>query len=50
MKKSCWLPIFLICLLLCQSGVGQEIKILINHLGYEKDAPKRAVILGHARR
>src|SRR6185312_1128069 len=26
----------------------QNIKILINHLGYETDAPKRAVILGHA--
>lgn len=36
-------------LLVCQAGVGQEIKILINHLGYEKDAPKQAVILGHER-
>ncbi|HEY2083762.1 MAG TPA: glycoside hydrolase family 9 protein [Verrucomicrobiae bacterium] len=42
------LPAFLMSLLLAQSGVAQEIKILANHLGYEKDVPKRAVILGHA--
>lgn len=30
------------------SGFGQDIKVLVNHLGYEPDAPKRAVILGHA--
>jgi hypothetical protein len=47
-KKPCSISVFFICLLLCQTGVGQEIKILINHLGYELDAPKRAVVLGHA--
>jgi hypothetical protein len=34
-------------LLLVQAGFGQDIKVLVNHLGYEKDAPKRAVFLGH---
>jgi len=29
------------------SGFGRDIKVLVNHLGYEPDAPKRAVILGH---
>ncbi|MGO8701198.1 MAG: glycoside hydrolase family 9 protein [Limisphaerales bacterium] len=33
--------------LLVHAGFGQEIKPLVNHLGYEKDAPKRAVVLGH---
>jgi hypothetical protein len=41
-------PILLICLLLSQTAFGQDIKVLVNHLGYEKDGPKRAVILGHA--
>lgn len=35
-------------LLAVQAGFGQNVKILVNHLGYEQDAPKRAVILGHA--
>lgn len=35
-------------LLLARIASGQSIKVLINHIGYEKDAPKRAVILGHA--
>ena len=35
-------------LLVVQTGFGQNIKILVNHLGYEQDGPKRAVILGHA--
>jgi hypothetical protein len=40
---------FILCgLLAAQAGFGQGIKILTNHLGYEQDAPKRAVILGHA--
>lgn len=47
MKRPSCFPAFLIYLLLCQTGLAQEIKILINHLGYEPDAPKRAVILGH---
>jgi hypothetical protein len=38
----------LFCLLFVQIGFGQNIKVLVNHLGYEQDAPKRAVILGHA--
>jgi len=47
MKKPSCLTAFLISLFLCQTGLSEEIKILINHLGYENDAPKRAVILGH---
>jgi Glycosyl hydrolase family 9/Cellulase N-terminal ig-like domain len=35
-------------LLIVQTGFGQNIKILVNHIGYEWDAPKRAVILGYA--
>jgi len=43
------LRLFFICgFFSTQSLFAQEIKILINHLGYELDAPKRAVILGHA--
>ena len=39
----------LLCAILAaQTGSGQGIKILVNHLGYEQDAPKRAVILGRA--
>jgi hypothetical protein len=38
-----------ICLISAvQTGFGQDLKILINHLGYESEAPKRAVIQGHA--
>src|SRR4051812_45136350 len=48
MKIPSCLPGFLIAFLFCQTGAAKEIKILVNHLGYEKDAPKRAVILGHA--
>jgi hypothetical protein len=40
--------IFLLGLLVAQAGFGQGIKVLINHIGYEPEAPKRAVILGHA--
>ncbi len=37
-----------LCLLLAaQAGFGQGVKVLVNHIGYERDAPKRAVILGH---
>jgi hypothetical protein len=35
-------------LLAGQTTFGQSVKVLTNHLGYEQDAPKRAVILGHA--
>ena len=35
-------------LLVTRLGFSQDIKVLTNHLGYETDAPKRAVILGHA--
>src|ERR1700722_9534766 len=34
-------------LLICQTGFGQNLKVLVNHIGYEKDGPKSAVILGH---
>ena len=40
--------LFISGLFSAQTLLAQNIKILINHLGYEKDAPKRAVILGHA--
>jgi hypothetical protein len=39
---------FLCGLLTAQAGFGQSVKILVNHVGYEQDGPKRAVILGHA--
>ncbi len=35
-------------LFLAQAGTAQNVKILVNHLGYEQDAPKRAIIEGHA--
>src|SRR6185295_10248275 len=38
---------FLICLLAEPSVFAQTPKILVNHVGYEKDGPKRAVVLGH---
>ncbi|HEY3931781.1 MAG TPA: glycoside hydrolase family 9 protein [Verrucomicrobiae bacterium] len=34
-------------LLIGQTGFGQNIKVLVNHVGYETGAPKHAVILGH---
>ena len=37
----------LICLLIAGPGFSQDLKVLINHVGYEPDAAKRAVILGH---
>jgi hypothetical protein len=30
------------------AGIGQDVKVLTNHIGYETGGPKRAVILGHA--
>ena len=35
-------------LLAAQTGLGQSVKVLVNHIGYELNAPKRAVILGRA--
>ncbi|HEY4416870.1 MAG TPA: glycoside hydrolase family 9 protein [Verrucomicrobiae bacterium] len=35
-------------LLLVQTSLADELKILVNHLGYEAMAPKRAVLRGHA--
>lgn len=35
-------------LFIAQAGFGQDLKVLVNHLGYAPDAPKHAVILGHA--
>jgi len=34
--------------LLVQAASAQDPKVLVNHLGYEQNAAKRAVILGHA--
>jgi hypothetical protein len=39
---------FLSALLAAEAGQGQDLKILLNHIGYEPEAAKRAVILGHA--
>ncbi|HEX4122223.1 MAG TPA: glycoside hydrolase family 9 protein [Verrucomicrobiae bacterium] len=40
--------LLVLCALLAgQAAFAQEIKILVNHIGYEQSAPKRAVILGH---
>jgi hypothetical protein len=38
----------LCALLAAQAGFGQSMKVLVNHLGYEQNALKRAVIVGHA--
>ncbi len=35
-------------LLAAQAGFAVSVKVLVNHIGYEQDGPKRAVILGHA--
>src|SRR5580692_1619189 len=40
------------CIVLCllvfsQRSLAQNVRILINHIGYEPDAAKRVVILGH---
>jgi len=40
--------VFFCCLLAVQTGFGHDIKILVNHVGYEQEGPKRAVILGNA--
>ena len=39
---------FFLSLLATQICFGQGIKVLTNHIGYEWNAPKGAVILGHA--
>jgi hypothetical protein len=48
MKRFISKLIFLFGLLLVRGGDAQDVKILINHIGYEQGAPKRAVILGHS--
>jgi Glycosyl hydrolase family 9/Cellulase N-terminal ig-like domain len=48
MKTSLQKSFVLFSLLIAQAGLGQSIKVLTNHIGYEWNAPKRAVILGHA--
>src|SRR5271163_4831211 len=40
--------LFLCVLLAAPAGFGQGMKVLVNHIGYEQDGPKRAVIVGHA--
>src|SRR5271168_1178371 len=42
------LVVSFLLLLVTQAGFGQNFKILTNHLGYEQEASKRAVSLGHA--
>jgi hypothetical protein len=39
---------FLVAALLLVSAQAQELKVLINHVGYEADGPKHAVVLGQA--
>ena len=48
MKTPLLPPALLCCLLLAQTAFGQCPQVLVNHLGYEFNALKRAVILGHA--
>lgn len=40
--------LFISALLAVHTGFGQNIEVIVNHIGYEQRAPKRAVILGHA--
>ncbi|HEX3718411.1 MAG TPA: glycoside hydrolase family 9 protein [Verrucomicrobiae bacterium] len=47
MRTPFRLLVFLCGILAVQAAFGQNIKILVNHIGYEQFAPKRAVILGH---
>src|SRR5580704_7615151 len=37
----------LFCGLMASFVQGQEVKVVVNHIGYEAEADKRAVILGH---
>ena len=48
MKLPFRLFTIIFALLAAQISWGQGIKVLTNHLGYERDAEKRAVILGHS--
>jgi len=47
MKRNL-LFIFSVLLVLCQISFGGETKILTNHLGYEPNGPKHAVVLAKA--
>ena len=48
MRKTFQLLAVLGGLLVVPVAFGQNLQVLVNHLGYEVSAPKRAVILGHA--
>src|SRR5271156_1143709 len=48
LHKIIVLCVVLCFVLACRIGFAEDIKILTNQIGYEKDASKRAVILGHA--
>jgi Glycosyl hydrolase family 9/Cellulase N-terminal ig-like domain len=48
MKHRIHLGVILCLVLFSTNALAQEIKVLINQIGYEPNAPKRAVILGHA--
>ena len=48
MKTSFQIFAVLCGLLAARAGLGENIKVLVNHLGCERDGPKRAVILGRA--
>lgn len=48
MKISLQKGLLLCALFAAQIAHAQNIKVLVNHLGYERNAPKRAVVLGRA--
>src|SRR5271170_3998945 len=47
MKMQIGKYVVLCLLLLCNFALGQDMKVLINQIGYEQNAPKRAIVLGH---
>ena len=47
MRPSCFF-IFASAIVLSSAVYGRELKILTNHVGYEAEGPKRAVVLGQA--
>jgi hypothetical protein len=49
MKITLQRSLIILGLLAAQIGFGQGIKVLTNHIGYEWNAPKLAVIQGHAK-
>ena len=48
MNRRCCFHAIVAVLLFCTCAVAQDVKILINQVGYEADGPKRTVVLGHS--